>query len=395
MPPSPDASSAALVNRLHRSAFDYFRLHTHPETGLVADTSLPGSPSSIATTGFGLSSYPVAIERGWMSRAEAAAIVLKTLRFFEGCDTGSHPDATCHRGFYYHFLDMQTGRRAWQCELSTIDSTLLLAGALAARTPWAATAAIVRGGFVEFGLGGKRCRRETVELRRLFGLGSGLAYGLGLRLRLTAAVLVGLLTALLAALAVFATLTALAILAVAAVAAVAVPVAAIVALIIIAAVVVVSAIFLVVGEFRRRTFDYGLRPGAVRRGRRLGAIAGVVADIVELVAVFIEIVVEVVTILRDVLDRHLRLCGGNDAIVVFGVLEIVLRHHPVAGALRVTGECGVFFGDLLSRSADLHVRAVALVGAGQGIRPLAVVVVATAAIVVATAHAPVLLLWPH
>ncbi len=132
MPPSPDASSAALVNRLHRSAFDYFRLHTHPETGLVADTSLPGSPSSIATTGFGLSSYPVAIERGWMSRAEAAAIVLKTLRFFEGCDTGSHPDATGHRGFYYHFLAMHDGRRVWHSELSTIDTALLIAGVLTA-----------------------------------------------------------------------------------------------------------------------------------------------------------------------------------------------------------------------------------------------------------------------
>jgi len=108
---------------------------------------------------------------------------------------------------------------------------------------------------------------------------------------------------------------------------------------------------------------------------------------------------EIVAVLLDVLDRHLRLRGGNDAIVVFGVLEIVLRHDPVAGALRVTGQGSVFLGDLLSRSTDLHIRAVALVVARQGIRALAVVVVivvaTAAAIVVATAHAPVLLLWPH
>src|SRR5204863_5266916 len=121
-----------------------------------------------------------------------------------------------------------------------------------------------------------------------------------------------------------------------------------------------------------------------------------VAGIVEIVAIFV--LVEIVTVLLGVLDRHLRLRGGNDAIVVLGVLEVVLRHHTVAGALRITGQSGVFFGDLLSRSADLHVRAVALVVARQGIWPLAVVVVivvAAAAIVVATAHAPVLLLWPH
>jgi hypothetical protein len=201
---------------------------------------------------------------------------------------------------------------------------------------------------------------------------------------------------MLAALAVFATLTVLAILAIAAVAAVTVPVAAIVVAVValvIVAPVVVAAVFLVVGEFRRRTFDHGLRPGAIRRGRGLGAG---VADGIELVTIFIEIFVEVVAVLLGILDRHLRLRGGDDAIVVFRMLEIILRHHPVAGALRVTGERSVFFGDLLCRSADLHIRAIALVGAGEGIGPLTVVIVATAAaIVVATAHAPVLLLWPH
>ena len=57
---------------------------------------------------------------------------LATLRFFWNSPQGPEPDATGYQGFYYHFLDMQTGRRAWDCELSTIGTTLLLAGALSA-----------------------------------------------------------------------------------------------------------------------------------------------------------------------------------------------------------------------------------------------------------------------
>jgi hypothetical protein len=134
-------------------------------------------------------------------------------------------------------------------------------------------------------------------------------------------------------------------------------------------------------------------------GRR-PVIGIVVAGIVELVAILVAVIVEIVAILLGVLDRHLRLSGCDDAVVMLCVLEVVLRHHPVAGAVRVTGKGCVFLGNLLSRAADLHVRAVALVIARQGIRPLTVVVViiivaAAAAAIVATAHAPVLLLWPH
>jgi len=74
----------------------------------------------------------VAVERGFMSRAAAVQRILKTLRFFWSSQQGPEPDATGYQGFFYHFLDMQTGRRAWQSELSTVDSTFLLAGALTA-----------------------------------------------------------------------------------------------------------------------------------------------------------------------------------------------------------------------------------------------------------------------
>ena len=67
-----------------------------------------------------------------MSRTHAVERVLNTLRFFWNSPQGPEPDATGYKGFYYHFLDMNTGRRAWLCELSTIDTTFLLAGMLTA-----------------------------------------------------------------------------------------------------------------------------------------------------------------------------------------------------------------------------------------------------------------------
>jgi len=125
-------SDEALLERFQCAAFDYFLKHCNPETGLIADTSRAGAPASIAVVGFALSCYPVAVERGWMARAEAASRTLATLRFFWGSEQSEAPDATGYRGFYYHFLDMQSGRRVWQSELSLIDSTFLLAGMLTA-----------------------------------------------------------------------------------------------------------------------------------------------------------------------------------------------------------------------------------------------------------------------
>src|SRR6185369_4964923 len=82
--------------------------------------------------GFALSSYPVAVERGWMTRTSAAERTLVTLRFFWNSTQGTQPDATGFKGFYYHFLDMRSGKRVWRSELSLIDTTLLLVGILVA-----------------------------------------------------------------------------------------------------------------------------------------------------------------------------------------------------------------------------------------------------------------------
>ena len=144
MPPLPDAiakSDDQLLERLQSAAFSYFLEHADPVTGLIADTSRRGSPSSIAVVGFALSCYPIGVERGWIARADAASRSLKALRFFWNSLQGAEADVTGYKGFYYHFLDMRTGRRVWKCELSLIDTTLLLAGILTAATYFTAPAA--------------------------------------------------------------------------------------------------------------------------------------------------------------------------------------------------------------------------------------------------------------
>jgi hypothetical protein len=122
----------AMLERLQHAAFDYFVQNANAHNGLIADTTREGSPSSIAVMGFGLSAYPVGVEHGWMDRADATARTLAALRFFMGSDQSGEPGATGHRGFYFHFLDMRSGTRAWLSELSLIDTALLIAGMLTA-----------------------------------------------------------------------------------------------------------------------------------------------------------------------------------------------------------------------------------------------------------------------
>ncbi|MEO5829612.1 MAG: glucoamylase family protein [Rhodanobacter sp.] len=124
----------ALLERLQRAAFGYFVQTMNPQNGLVPDTSRDNSPVSIAVVGFALSVYPVAVERGWMDRDEAVRRVLLALRFFHGSDQSGSATATGYKGFYYHFLDIHSGTRVWQSELSMIDSSLLIVGMLTAAT---------------------------------------------------------------------------------------------------------------------------------------------------------------------------------------------------------------------------------------------------------------------
>jgi hypothetical protein len=132
--PVKSSKDEELLDRLERAAFRHFVETVNPANGLVADTTRPDSPSSIAVVGFAVSCYPVAVERGWMARADAAARTLRTLLFFWNSPQCDHPDATGYKGFYYHFLNRRSGKRMWQSELSMIDSALLLAGILAAQS---------------------------------------------------------------------------------------------------------------------------------------------------------------------------------------------------------------------------------------------------------------------
>ncbi|HSF31163.1 MAG TPA: glucoamylase family protein [Candidatus Tectomicrobia bacterium] len=120
----------AFLDLVQRTAFDYFWYEANPENGLIKDRSSDASLSSIAAVGFGLSALTVGIDRGWIEREAGRARVLATLQFLWNSPHGPEADATGYKGFYYHFLGMQSGRRALDSELSTIDTALLLAGVL-------------------------------------------------------------------------------------------------------------------------------------------------------------------------------------------------------------------------------------------------------------------------
>jgi len=124
----PRTSDAEMLDALQRVSFDYFLRECDPDTGLVADRNQAGSPASIAATGLALTIYIAAARRHILSRPAAAAKVLTVLRFLDASSQGPEPDATGYKGFYYHFLEMKTGRRAGNCELSTIDTAVLMAG---------------------------------------------------------------------------------------------------------------------------------------------------------------------------------------------------------------------------------------------------------------------------
>jgi hypothetical protein len=132
-PPLP-LSSDPFVDTLEQRTFQFFWQLTNPRNGLVPDRAPTPSFSSVAAIGFGLTAYPIGVERGYVSRADARARVLTTLAFLWRAPQSANPSAvTGYHGFYYHFLDMETGYRFQTVELSTIDTSLLLAGILTCR----------------------------------------------------------------------------------------------------------------------------------------------------------------------------------------------------------------------------------------------------------------------
>jgi hypothetical protein len=126
-------SDTELLADLERRTFNFFWETANPANGLVPDR-FPNRPrmASIASVGFALTAYTVGVDQGFITRAAAAERVLATARFFANAPQGPQASgAAGHQGFFYHFLDMQTGHRYDRgVELSTIDTGLLLAGLL-------------------------------------------------------------------------------------------------------------------------------------------------------------------------------------------------------------------------------------------------------------------------
>jgi hypothetical protein len=121
----------AFLDTLERRTFNWFWETSNPSNGLTPDRYPTKSFSSVAAVGFALTAYPIGIERNYISRAAGADRVLLTLRFMYNAPQGPQAtNVTGYKGFFYHFLDMQTGYRFQQVELSTIDTSLLLAGVL-------------------------------------------------------------------------------------------------------------------------------------------------------------------------------------------------------------------------------------------------------------------------
>lgn len=153
-PPQQTASARALLSArdqafledLSRRSFRYFWEQADPNTGLVRDRArTDGSPhdetrryiASIAATGFGLTALCIAAEHGWIARNDARERVRHTLRFF--ADRAHH-----EHGWFYHWMNVVTGERVWQSEISSIDTALLLGGVLTARQYFRAEVEIVQ-----------------------------------------------------------------------------------------------------------------------------------------------------------------------------------------------------------------------------------------------------------
>jgi hypothetical protein len=132
--PQPFASDNAFLDYVQETCFDYFWYLANPANGLVPDRSTTTSACSIAAVGFGLTAIGIAIDHGWITRTQGVARVLTTLNTFLNGPQGPGTSGIIgYKGWFYHFLDMNTALRAGSTELSSIDTALLLGGILYAK----------------------------------------------------------------------------------------------------------------------------------------------------------------------------------------------------------------------------------------------------------------------
>jgi hypothetical protein len=133
-PKGPTLSDNRYLELIQRIPIDYYEANTNFANGLVADRTEPGAAASIAAVAMALATVPLTVEMKLKSREQAAQRVLTSLRFFRYSKQGVGKNSTGYNGFYYHFLNMKTGLRFPHSELSTIDTTLLIAGMLTCAT---------------------------------------------------------------------------------------------------------------------------------------------------------------------------------------------------------------------------------------------------------------------
>lgn len=135
LPPAGKAlTTEALLDSLQRTAFQYFWNEANPVNGLIRDRSQAWSPCSIAAQGFGITAICIGIDHGWVGRDEGRSRILLGMQTLWNGPQGSAAfNVNGYRGLFYHFLDINSGYRTWDCELSTIDTALLMAGVLDAK----------------------------------------------------------------------------------------------------------------------------------------------------------------------------------------------------------------------------------------------------------------------
>jgi hypothetical protein len=122
------SSDEALLAELAKRAFAFFWQNADQNTGLVNDRAVNNGSNhhitaSISATGYALAALPIAVERGWITHKEAAQRAQQTLSFLLNILPHEH-------GWIFHFLDKRTGDRVCNSEISSIDTALLIAGAL-------------------------------------------------------------------------------------------------------------------------------------------------------------------------------------------------------------------------------------------------------------------------
>ncbi|WP_245528395.1 glucoamylase family protein [Gluconobacter morbifer] len=136
-PSTLKATDMAFVDDLEHRTFNWFWDTANPKNGLVPDRApLPNGAASIAGVGFGLTAYGIGVERNYITRQQAVDRTLTTLRFLAGLPQNDQKmGAAGYHGFFYHFLDSNTGLRVadWS-ELSSVDTALLMAGVLFAQS---------------------------------------------------------------------------------------------------------------------------------------------------------------------------------------------------------------------------------------------------------------------